>query len=80
MSRRSSPAAEAFGLGKAMVNKMSTDHKECRAHGLLCSKRARTATTKDSWQLFLDLANSWNRMAADEAAESFISAMKDINA
>jgi hypothetical protein len=71
MSRRSS-AAEAFVLGRSMVSKMTNDPRECRANARLCLRRAQKTTRPDTQQLFLDLAASWNRIAAElEAAEGF---------
>jgi hypothetical protein len=73
MSRRSSAA-------EALVSKMTNDPNECRANARLCLRRAQKAARPDTQQLFLDLAASWNRIAAElEAAEGFTSLAQELN-
>ena len=79
MSLRSS-AAEALVLGRSMVSKMTNDPRECRANARICLRRAQKAARPDTQQLFLDLAASWNRIAAElEAAEGFTSLAQGLN-
>jgi hypothetical protein len=53
---------------------MLVDPKAYRTAALRCSEHARAAPTTDVQEFFLELAQSWNRLAAElEATEDFIS-------
>jgi len=42
---------------------MSVDPKECRKHALFCTELAAAARTGRSKALFLELSQSWERLA-----------------
>jgi hypothetical protein len=47
--------------------------KECREHALHCEQLAETVPTLTGRQIFLNLARSWRRLAAElEHAQSFL--------
>ena len=52
---------------------MPGDPKECREHAFHCEQLAETVATLTGRQIFLDLARSWRRLAAElESAQSFL--------
>ena len=52
---------------------MPGDPKECREHALHCEQLAETVATLTGQQIFLDLARSWRRLAAElKSAQSFL--------
>jgi hypothetical protein len=59
---------------------MPGDPKECRQHALRCLELAKTASSPQVKSKFLDLANTWNRLAADlEETQALMGAMDSID-
>jgi hypothetical protein len=55
---------------------MPGDPNECRLRAARCSDLAQAATMPEARQHFLNLAQSWNRLASElEAAQRFLDAM-----
>jgi hypothetical protein len=56
---------------------MPGDPKECRDHALRCLELAKTASSPQVKVQFLDLANTWSRLAADlEATLAMVKIME----
>jgi hypothetical protein len=58
---------------------MPGDPKECRKHGATCRRLAETANGPTARQTFLNLADTWERLASElESAKLFLEAMDSI--
>ena len=58
---------------------MPGDPQECRQHAANCRQLAAEATSVSGRDTFLNLAETWERLARElEGAQSFISAMKEL--
>jgi len=58
---------------------MPGNPKECRQHAKNCRRLAAESRTGSGRNTFLNLADTWERLAADlENAELFIKAMEEI--
>jgi hypothetical protein len=58
---------------------MPGDPKECRQHAVTCRRLADEANTVSARETFLNLADTWERHAAElENAELFIKTMEEI--
>ncbi len=56
---------------------MPGDPRECREHALRCLALAKTASSPQVKAKFLDLANTWNKLAADlEATQAIMEIME----
>ena len=56
---------------------MPGDPKECREHALRCLELAKAASSPQVKAKFLDLAHTWNRLAADLEETHAIVAIAD---
>jgi hypothetical protein len=58
---------------------MPGDPKECREHADYCRRLAKSATSASGRYSFLDLADTWERLASElENAQAFLRAMEEI--
>jgi hypothetical protein len=58
---------------------MPGDPNECRQRALNCMLLAKEATTEQSKQTFLNLAQSWTRLAAElEDADALLKTLSEI--
>ena len=58
---------------------MLVDPNMYRMAALRCSEHAKAAFTTSSREFFLELAQSWNRLAAElEATENFVSVVEGL--
>jgi hypothetical protein len=59
---------------------MPGDPKECRQRALNCMLLAKEASTEQSKKTFLDLAQSWTRLASElEDAEALLKTLSEID-
>jgi hypothetical protein len=55
---------------------MSGDPQECRQHALDCAELAEHATTPKAQQTFLDLSDTWLRLARElDGAQGFLNVL-----
>ena len=58
---------------------MPGDPKECRQHALNCTLLAKEATAAQSKEIFQNLAQSWNRLAAElEDVQALLNALNEM--
>jgi hypothetical protein len=58
---------------------MRADPQECREHAERCRQMARSATTAEARESYLETAHSWEQLAAEiEGAQAFIRTMAEI--
>jgi hypothetical protein len=58
---------------------MRADPNECRDHAERCRELARTATSAEARESYLETAQAWDQLAAEiEGAEVFIRTMAEI--
>jgi hypothetical protein len=58
---------------------MPGDPNECREHADYCRRLAKSATSASGRHTFLDLVDTWERLARElENAQAFLRAMKEI--
>jgi hypothetical protein len=59
---------------------MAGDPKECRERAMGCMLLAKDATTEESKQAFLNLAQSWTRLAAElEDSEALLKTLTEVD-
>jgi hypothetical protein len=58
---------------------MRADPHECRDHAERCRQMARSATTAEARESYLETAHAWEQLAAEiEGAQAFIRTMAEI--